>query len=452
MHVFVRGSALLLAVGDLATFFGALVLTLLIRYREIPSDTVIEQHLTPFLVLFVIWALVFLIAGLYDRRVLFARKRITSLVARVQVLNVLLAAVFFFIFPFGIEPKTNLVIYLGISTVLVVSWRLYIFPVLATGKPMNVLVIGDSKEANGIARVFVTNPYFKNIHAFTLGSKHMESASELRESLLKFVKEKGTELIIADMRDPYTAMLTKDFYSLSFEFSNVQFFSLPAMYEQLYHRVPPSLIAESWILENITTSAPHYAYDFLKRLVDIVGALVLLVPALLIFPFIALLIKLDDGGPLFYKTERIGQYNKVISIMKFRTMTGRDVGVSALQSTLVVTRVGKLLRKTRLDELPQLINVFRGDLSFIGPRPEMPALAKVYTDNIPYYNLRHLIKPGLSGWAQINNFDVPRGGVDIERTIDKLSFDLYYLKHRSILLDLEIALKTINTLLMRTGT
>lgn len=133
-------------------------------------------------------------------------------------------------------------------------------------------------------------------------------------------------------------------------------------------------------------------------------------------------------------------------------MSGRDNSADALKSTLRITRVGTFLRKTRLDELPQLINILAGDLSFIGPRPEIPSLVQVYAEEIPYYNMRHLTKPGLSGWAQINNFDVPRGGVDVPRTIDKLSFDLYYLKHRSLLLDIEIALKTINTLLMRTGT
>ena len=133
-------------------------------------------------------------------------------------------------------------------------------------------------------------------------------------------------------------------------------------------------------------------------------------------------------------------------------MTGMDDPRDALKTTLRITRIGSFLRKTRLDELPQLLNILTGDLSFIGPRPEIPTLVDVYAKEIPYYNLRHLVKPGLSGWAQINNFDVPRGGVDIPKTIDKLSYDLYYLKHRSLFLDIEIALKTINTLLLRTGT
>jgi lipopolysaccharide/colanic/teichoic acid biosynthesis glycosyltransferase len=212
------------------------------------------------------------------------------------------------------------------------------------------------------------------------------------------------------------------------------------------------LIGEAWLLEHVTALSPHYAYDVLKRCIDIAGALLLLIPTTIMFPIVALAIKLEDRGSLFYPALRVGQFGKSVHIYKFRTMSGHDTPERALRSTLTVTKVGRILRKTRLDELPQLLNVLIGDLSFIGPRPEIPTLVDVYGEEIPYYNLRHLVKPGLSGWAQINNFDVPRGGVDIERTIDKLSFDLYYLKHRSFLLDIEIALKTINTLLMRTGT
>ncbi len=150
-------------------------------------------------------------------------------------------------------------------------------------------------------------------------------------------------------------------------------------------------------------------------------------------------------------TERIGRFNQIVRIYKFRTKNGRDSGADALKSTLVDTFVGSFLRKSRLDELPQLINVLQGGLSFIGPRPEMPALASVYDEQIPYYNARHFITPGLSGWAQIKDFDAPRGGVDTDRTRNKLSYDLFYLKHRSLILDVQIALKTITALIMRTG-
>jgi exopolysaccharide biosynthesis polyprenyl glycosylphosphotransferase len=452
MNLFVRGGTLLLLLGDFMVFLGALIVTLFVRYQQVPSEEVVREHLQPFFFLFCIWILVFLITGLYDRYISLVRKNIPILVLKVQFFNILIAALFFFVFPFGIEPKTNLIIYLVISTIFVTLWRLYVYPRITAGKPMRALVIGESEEALAVARVFANNPFFKNIRPFLLSKKDIPDFEEFRTSLHRFVEKHSPDMVIADMRDSFASRLVSDFYSLAFSDTNIRFFNLPTFYEQLHHRVPPSLIGESWLLENVTTGSPHYAHDVLKRCIDIVGAVLLLVPTLCIFPLVALAIKLDDRGPLLYRAERIGQFNKVIYILKFRTMSGRDNPKEALKTVHTVTKVGGILRKTRIDELPQLFNILMGDISFVGPRPEIPTLVEVYAEQIPYYNMRHLTKPGLSGWAQINNFDVPRGGVDVSRTIEKLSFDLYYLKHRSLLLDIEIALKTINTLLMRTGT
>ncbi len=452
MQLFARGNTLLLLLGDFVTFGGSLVLTLLIRYRSIPEDDVVSQHLQPFLLLFCFWLLVFFVVGLYDRHISLVRKSIPALVLKVQFFNMLIAALFFFTLPVGIEPKTNLVIYLVISSGLIVLWRLYLYPLITTGKPMRALVIGESDEAVGIARVFAQNKYFKHIKPFLLSRKDIPDYDEFRASFLRFLSQDSTDMVVADMRDPYAQKLSADFYRFAFEDRNIRFVNLPDIFEELHHRIPPSLIGETWLLEHVATSAPHYAYDVLKRCIDVLGALLLLIPAVVVFPIVALMIKIEDGGPLFYFAERVGQFGKVMKIYKIRTKNGTDTGAQALKSTLVDTKAGSFLRKTRLDELPQLINVLRGDLSFIGPRPEIPTLVSIYAEQIPYYNLRHLVKPGLSGWAQINNFDVPRGGVDVERTIEKLSFDLYYLRHRSFLLDMEIALKTINTLVLRSGT
>ena len=451
MYIFARGHTILLLVGDFLSFAGALVLTLLVRHQLIPSEEGVDFHLEPFIFLFVIWMLVLLIAGLYDLHLTLTRKSISARVFHVQFVNILIAALFFLMLSFDIETKINLVIYLIISTVLLVFWRLYIFRLLATDKPINVLVIGDSKEVATILQEMASNPFFKNLQVSHFGRDGSETFADFRESLLRFVQSKRSEIIIADMRDEFASMLVRDFYIFSFEDRSVRFFNLSSIYEQLLHRVPPSLIQETWLLENVTSGSPHYAYDLTKRATDIVGSLVLLIPTIIIFPFIALVIKLEDKGSLLYHAERVGRYNMPIHIFKFRTMTGRDSSEEALKSEFLVTRVGSFLRKTRLDELPQLFNILVGDLSFVGPRPEIPTLAHVYAENISYYNIRHNMKPGLSGWAQINDFNVPRAGINIERTIEKLSYDLYYFKHRSFLLDMEILLKTVNTILMRTG-
>ena len=141
----------------------------------------------------------------------------------------------------------------------------------------------------------------------------------------------------------------------------------------------------------------------------------------------------------------MGKNNAVIKIIKFRSMARNADGDN------VITRVGRFIRATRIDELPQLWNVVKGDLSLVGPRPELPDLVKVYEKEIPYYKVRHLVTPGLSGWGQIRDYNVPRGTADVDRTRTKLSYDLYYIKNRSFMLDLIIALKTIKTILSRSG-
>jgi len=450
MQLFVRGGTVLLLLGDVITFIAALVVTLFVRYQEVPSQMIIDQHLTPFTFLFILWVVVFLIAGFYDRSLLLARKEVPLKVLKVQSVNMLLAAAFFFAFPVGIEPKTNLVIYLIISSLGIAVWRLYIFPMLVTDRPLNILLIGDRPEVDAVVDVFASNPHFQNIRTYVLGKEYMQSESYLRSSLLTVLAGHQINIIVADMQHTLVEGLAQDFYTTVFTNQDIQFFDLAEMYEKLHHRIPPESVEEMWFLKNVTTQ-PHYAYDFLKRIIDVVGSLILFIPCIIIFPIVFVAIKLQDGGPTFYVSTRVGQYNRPTRIFKFRTMTGMDSG-DTLDTKHAVTRLGKILRKTRIDELPQLWNVLRGDLSFIGPRPELPARAGVYAEEIPYYNMRHLIKPGLSGWAQINNFEVPRGEVDVKRTVDKLAFDLYYLKHRSIVLDIEVALKTIGTILGRTGT
>ena len=139
-------------------------------------------------------------------------------------------------------------------------------------------------------------------------------------------------------------------------------------------------------------------------------------------------------------------------LVKLRTMLFYDAGDPEKQKMNRIIPFGKFLRVSRIDELPQLWNVLRGELSFVGPRPEFPKIAAVYEKEIPYYHARHVVPPGLSGWAQIKDYDAPKGPADVKRTRRKLSYDLYYVKHRSFALDIAIALKTIRALVSFSGT
>ncbi|MFM2374394.1 MAG: hypothetical protein RLZZ234_389 [Candidatus Parcubacteria bacterium] len=446
-----KATTFLLFAGDIAVFVGGLFVALMIRYRQVPEAAVLTEHLIAFSGIFVLWAVVFLIAGLYDTKVNFSRKLIPGIVLRAQVVNLALAAFVFFVFPVGITPKVTLAIYLVVTTLLVVWWRLFGFPLFVTKRTERALIVGSGGEAKGLAHILNEGRFFKFVVAEIVDPHAYPNRAALEVALRAYIAEHTVTMIIGDMHGEQSEVLVPVFYELAMAHEGVSFLSLHALYEQIFHRIPPSSVRESWVLENISL-VPHTFDDILKRGFDIVVACFLGVVVAPLFPLIIFAINSEGGGAIFYKTERVGRFGKPIYIRKFRTMNGSDVGTEALKSTLTVTRVGKFLRRTRLDELPQILNVLRGDLSFIGPRPEMPALVSVYTREIPHYAMRHLIKPGLSGWAQINDFDVPRSGVDVERTIAKLSFDLYYLKRRSFFLDMEIALKTLKALIMRSGT
>lgn len=444
-----KRTALLLA-GDVFVFVAALVITLAIRHGELPDRDLLIEHLMPFGALMVLWTLVFFIAGLYDTYVTLIRKSIPDLVLKTQIVNMLLAALFFFTLPIGITPKTVLALYLIVSTTLLVTWRLFVFPILSFGSGARVAIVGSGEEAKELARTLGDERQFGCVHAEVVDIRAYPSSAALEHQLAEVVSAERIDTVIADMSDEYTKRLAPIYYALAFSHAEVRFLRLHDLYEELFRRVPLSLIGKMWFLENVRAGAPHYGYAFVKRTMDIITSLMLLVPCIAIFPVVYIAIKLQDGGKVLYKSDRVGQDNKPVHIYKFRTMTGMDSG-ETLNTTHTVTRLGRLLRKTRIDELPQLWNILRGDISFVGPRPELPARARVYAETIPYYTMRHLIKPGLTGWAQISNFEVPRGEVDIERTIDKLSFDLFYLKRQSLLFDLEIILKTVKTMLLRSG-
>jgi lipopolysaccharide/colanic/teichoic acid biosynthesis glycosyltransferase len=222
------------------------------------------------------------------------------------------------------------------------------------------------------------------------------------------------------------------------------------VYEEIFDRVPLSLLKYSWFLENISLT-PHALYDALKRVMDITLSVVGLIISLPFWALAYILLKIQDGGQVFSYQARVGQYGKLVNLIKFRTMLFDDQGGWTGEGRKnEVTNVGKFLRKTRIDEFPQFLNVLRGDVSLIGPRPEFPSAVGEYTKEIAYYGVRHIIKPGLSGWAQIHG-EHPHHGIDVAQTKNKLSYDLFYIKNRSFILDLKIALQTIKTLLSRSG-
>jgi len=405
----------------------------------------------PFLTLSFVWLLVFYIAGLYGKHTMFLKKALLGRLVSTHIINILIAVFAFVVIPFGIAPKVNLVIYLFISLGLISLWRLQGFPLLTPKRRHKAILIADGPEAIELVDEINNNDRYNYSFIRIIDKETAESIPDFEKKLLSLIQKEGIKVIVANPSSSYTEKIIPAIFELAFLKFEFTFLDFYKVYEETFDKVPFSALKYDWFITNVSQSQ-SMVYDVTKRGLDIIFALLLLFPSAVLFPFVALAIKMEDKGDLFYTTQRVGRFNAPIFIYKLRTKNGVDTGEQALESTLTDTKVGMFLRKTRLDELPQLINVLKGDISFIGPRPEMPALAKVYAQEIPYYYARHYIKPGLSGWAQINNFDVPRGGIDVEKTVTKLSYDLFYLRRHSLVLDGQIALKTVATILMRSGT
>jgi len=427
-----------LILGDFFLFTLALWVTLVVRYANFPDTQLFFKHLVPFTFVFLAWILVFYIADLYGKHTSIFRRKLPRIIFNSQVANSILAVVFFYFIPyFGITPKTILFIDLFFSFLFVFVWRNYVIPNIQLGQREKILFTCKGREVDEIIEEIKSNSKYDILVA---------QPGEVRN-----VAESGVTAIVVNLYDEDIDESLRNFYQLIF--SGVRFISVHNLYEEIFDREPISLLKEQWFLENIS-NRPKPVYDALKRLMDIFISLCLGLPSLIVYPFVWLAIKLEDKGVLFSVQERVGKDNKPIRMFKFRTMKfandgGRWGSEEAKQNE--VTRVGRLLRKTRIDELPQLWNVLRGDLSLIGPRPEFADPVALYSQEIKFYNIRHIIKPGLSGWAQIRQDSEPHHSIDTNETGTKFSYDLYYIKNRSFWLDLSIVLKTIRILILYKG-
>jgi exopolysaccharide biosynthesis polyprenyl glycosylphosphotransferase len=224
----------------------------------------------------------------------------------------------------------------------------------------------------------------------------------------------------------------------------------PLLYEELLKRVPVSEVDHRWILDLARGAFADRTYLGTKRLVDIVLASAGLAVLAVLFPFVALAILLDSGRPFLYRQRRVGAGGRAFTLTKFRTMRQDAENGTARWSQpgdCRVTRVGRILRRSRIDELPQVLNILRGEMSVVGPRPERPEFVQKLAEEIPFYNTRHAVKPGLSGWAQINQ----GYGDSVDDARTKLEYDLYYVRRQSLLLDALIVLRTIGIVLHLRG-
>jgi exopolysaccharide biosynthesis polyprenyl glycosylphosphotransferase len=431
--------------GDIIILYLSLWLTLFIRYRADFDLARWQQHFWPFTIIYFFWLIVFYIAGLYELTL--ARNNINfySTLFRGLMINAGLAIVFFYFIPyFGITPKTNLFLNLIILTLFFSGWRhLYNYLLKASALVNNVLFIGKNKETGQINQIIKNNPQL----GYRIIKQIRPQDIQTPFDLLEMATQKNIRTIITTIDPHHDSRLVQSLYQcLPLKIS---FNDLPSFYERILGKVPISSIGEVWFLENLTESQKNF-YEAFKRIFDMLGAFILGLIGLVFYPLIALAIKLDSQGPIFFKQRRISQDGQIFKVIKFRSMieeAEKNGAQWADHQDHRITRVGKFMRKTRLDELPQLWNVFIGQMSFIGPRPERIEFVQQLEKEIPYYQIRHIVKPGLTGWAQVNF----HYGASVEDSIEKLQYELYYIKHRSFILDLSILLKTIKIILKGGG-
>lgn len=426
---------------DIALLYGSLIAMLALRYQDnfIQPFTI---HFLPFTIIFIIWLLVFYIANLYDPRTLRNGIFFYSRFFESIIVATVISISFFYLIPFfGITPKTNLMLFIAIFTVLEFGWRSLFNGVVETKFKKLILIVGDNDQAQELAIFIKENPQLGYALKGIIDAKN---TSHLAEALA--ISELDTIVISPDVY--HLSKITNIFYkSLG---QKINFYSLATFYERLTGRVPLDAIDQIWFLENLSEGNKR-TYETLKRFYDIVFGLIFGIVSLVFYPFVVIAIQLSSPGPLFYTQTRIGQLGKSFKIIKFRTMVlnaeAKTGAIWAQDGDNRITSVGKFLRRTRIDELPQLWNIIKGEMSLVGPRAERPEFHETLKREVPFYEERYLIKPGLSGWAQIN---YPYGA-SIKDSAEKLKYDLYYIKNRSFLLDLGIILKTIRIALSQAG-
>jgi exopolysaccharide biosynthesis polyprenyl glycosylphosphotransferase len=352
-------------------------------------------------------------------------------------------------------PRIGVAAFLVAAFGLTLVWRLVYIRIFTRLKFMRrVLLVGAGKAGKTILEVIVSlRPTPFNLIGI-IDDDPEKTGIELYEFPVIGTSEQLIEIIDRENITDIIVAITGEISGVAFQalldaqHMGVEITRMPVAYEQLLNRVPIQILEADWILRSFVDQfRSNRLYALGKRGVDILGGFLGILLLGLILPFIGLGILLESGFPIFYTQIRLGVGGRPFNIIKFRTMR-KDAEIDgqamlAREDDERATRIGRFLRKSHIDEIPQFINVLRGDLSLVGPRSERPSLVDHYVRRIPFYRSRLLVKPGITGWAQVN-FGYAGS---VEDTIIKLEYDLYYIKHRNLILDILTLLRTPGTML-----
>lgn len=420
------------------------------------SQTVFEVPFW-FYLLPILWVL--LMVELYETHTAASLRRTIQGIAIAAIVGLLAYSLAFIIQQESNLPRIGVGAFLLFASALTLTWRmLFIRLYKTTGQRRRMILLGAGKAGQTLAEIYGRS----ETHSFNIIGFVDDDRRKVGK-VFDGIRVLGTSSQLLHLVDAYrisdlVVAINGEINGETFQTildaqeRGVDVTRMPLLYEEMTSRVPVHHLESDWIIRSFVDGL-HVSgfYELAKRLLDIIGALFGLLIFVILLPFLSLAIWLDTGTPIFYSQDRLGKGGIRFKIFKFRSMRQdadmEGASFTTLENDPRVTRVGSFLRRTRLDELPQFWSVLRGEMSLVGPRAERPGLVTEYQKQIPFYRARLLVKPGLTGWAQINYGYVS----SVTETVVKLEYDLYYIKHRTLAMDVSIILRTIGTVLRRTG-
>ncbi len=436
MKLNIKIKQIFLVLIDVASFYASLFLVIYLNFY-FEKRHALALHFDIFSLILFLWLIIFYIMNLYEIRDLDDKKKLFQKHISAVLIGMMFAIMFFYFIPYlKIAPKKNLFLFASMFLIINIFIRNIYFSLIKNKiQKEKVFIVGNGEVEDKIRAFIEKNKQIGfEVKAHTKDENDPFIANVLEER----AKDKKIGLVIIPYKSNENSLASKIINKEIGRGLRVK--NAIEASEVFFRKIPISEINNSWVSENILNRSK--IYERFIRPFEIIASAILSILFLPIFVIIGIFIKFSSTGPIFFKQIRTGKNKKEFILWKFRTMgvdAEKDGPKWATKNDLRVTGIGKFLRKTHLDELPQLINIFKGDLSFIGPRPERPEFIKILEKEIPYYNTRHTIKPGILGWAQLNY----KYGASVEETLEKVQYDLYYLKNRSIILDLVIFMKTI---------
>jgi exopolysaccharide biosynthesis polyprenyl glycosylphosphotransferase len=450
---------LILLTGDLLLAFLSLFIALYFwsvepdEWLKFSFQFLVERPPFWFYLLPIIW-IVFL-SGLYDVRKVHKISETISGIGISIILSISLYLIIFFLSVPNTLPRLGVALFFICAAILTTLWRL-IYIKIFTGSRFErrVIIVGAGNSGKALVEIIKNStpkPFQliglvdddpQKIGSSILTFPILGSIKDLPDLIHEFQISNVVFSITGEM-DPNTLNIL-----VEAEESGIEITSMPVMYEEITGRVPIYLLKPDWLLRSFIDYAHvNRFYELVKRIIDIMVGLLGCLLTLLLFPIIGLLIIIDNWGPIIYSQSRLGKNGKKYNIYKFRTMfvdAEKNGNVRpAEENDERITTIGKILRKSHLDEIPQFINVLKGEMSMVGPRSERPMIVENYQKEIPFYRGRLIVKPGLTGWAQVNYGYAST----VEENAMKLEYDLYYIKHRDLMMDLSIMLLTVSSVI-----